>query len=322
VGRMGPRGSAGGAALPAAVVACYHPSRVTIGRKSAAKRGRKVLDRVRVPCGHCLGCRTDQARGWAVRLVHEGQVTSPAWMVTLTYAPEKLPEFGSLRPRDPTLFFKRAREASPYGFSYYLCGEYGDRTSRPHYHACLFGVPFHDREYLLSRHDAPVYRSDSLDAWWKHGLCEFTGLTYGAARYVAAYVRKKVRQRDAPEHYERVDPATGEVVLLEREYGRMSRRPAIGRRWIERYWRDVYPRDFVVMDGRELKPPRYYDKWMSQGHSVDSPCGGSCLEHVQLFQDVQEQRYRDMVEIGDEKLEMKEKVHRAKVALFQQRGSV
>jgi len=309
LGRLGPRCSAGSAGVPAAVVACYHPSKVTIGRKSLAKLGRKVLDRVRVPCGHCLGCRSDQARGWAVRLVHEGDVVSPAWFVSLTYSPDRVPENGSLDPRDPTLFLKRARHQVPSPISYYLCGEYGDRTARPHYHAILFGVPFHDREHLLDRNGAPVFRSDSLESWWGLGLCEFTGLTYGAARYVAGYVRKKVRQRDNPDHYTRVDPGTGELVEIEREYGRMSRRPAIGRRWIERYWRDVYPRDFVVMDGHELKPPRYYDKWMEQ-------------HHPDVMMAVKEQRLLDIVEIGDEKLIMKEKVHRAKVALFQERAAI
>jgi len=37
---------------------------------------------------------------------------------------------------------------------------------------------------------------------------------------------------------------------------------------------------------------------------------------------VREQRYTDIVEIGDEKLIMKEKVHRAKVALFQGRSAI
>jgi len=309
VGRLGPCDLAGRAVVPAWVVACYHPSRVTIGRKSGALPGRKVLDRVKVPCGHCLGCRSDQARSWAVRMVHEGDVASPAWMVTLTYAPEKVPEYWSLDPRDPVLFLKRARADWGGRLSYYLCGEYGDRTQRPHYHLVLYGVPFLDRECIGVRHDAPVYRSDQLESWWQLGLCEFTGLTYGAARYVAAYVRKKVRQRDEPEHYTRVDPASGELVELVREFGRMSRRPAIGKRWIERYWRDVYPRDFVVMDGHELKPPRYYDKWMEE-------------RQPRVMMAVKEQRLIDLVELGDEQLIMKEKVHRAKVALFQGRHSV
>lgn len=190
--------------------------------------------------------------------------------------------------------------------SYYLCGEYGDQTQRPHYHSVLYGPHFLDRDLLTVRNDAPVYRSDSLEMAWGNGICELTGLNYKAARYVASYVRKKVRQRDDPNHYARVDPGTGEVVDLQREYGRMSRRPAIGRRWIERFWRDVYPRDFVVMDGFPLKPPRYYDKWMDQNQP-------------RIMGDVREQRYQDIEEIGDEKLIMMERCHRAKVELFQGR---
>lgn len=291
-------------------MACYHPSRVMIGRKSLARPGSHVGDRVTVPCGHCLGCRTDQARGWAVRLVHEGFTSSPAWFVTLTYRPENIPDNGSLFPRDFTLFVKKWRSTHPgERFSYYVSGEYGDLNDRPHYHAVLYGAEFLDKEILTDRHGAPVYRSESLETTWGHGICEMTGLNYAAARYVASYVRKKVRQRDDPNHYTRVDPKTGELVQLEREYGRMSRRPAIGRRFIEQFWSDVYPRDFVVMDGKPLKPPRYYDKWMENFQP-------------QIMMDVKIQRLADIVEIGDEQLIMKEKCHRARVNLFQGRAGV
>lgn len=291
-------------------MACYHPSRVTVGRKSSARVGARLYTPVVVPCGHCLGCRSDQARGWAVRLVHESVVISPAWFVTLTYAPESIPENGSLAARDCTLFLKRLRKAEePARVSYYLAGEYGETEARPHYHAVLFGPEFLDRDRLVDRHGAPVYRSDSLEALWGHGICEFTGLNYAAARYVASYVRKKVSARDGPEHYTRVVPQTGELVELDREFARMSRRPAIGRRWIERYWRDVYPRDFVVMDGCELKPPRYYDKWMEENQP-------------EIMMEVREKRWEDLVEMTPEELASKERVHEAKVSLFQRRDAV
>lgn len=289
-------------------MACYHPSKVTISRKSAV-RGMRVSDRVVVPCGHCLGCRSDQARGWAVRLVHEGMIEPTAWFATFTYSDKELPEYGSLFPRDFTLFLKRLRKQEVSRVSYYLAGEYGDRTERPHYHAVLFGPEFLDKDLYLERHGAPVYKSESLEFLWKKGLCEFTGLTYAGARYAASYVRKKVRQRDDPDHYLRVDPGTGALVDIEREFGRMSRRPAIGRRWIERYWRDVYPRDFVVMDGQPLKPPRYYDKWMEKFHP-------------DVMMAVREQRLLDIREYSDHELIMKEKCHRARVNLFQGRDSV
>lgn len=291
-------------------MACYHPSKVTIGRKSLARAGAHVSDTVTVPCGHCLGCRSDQARSWAVRLVHEGETMSPAWFVTLTYSPDKLPLNGSLDPDDFTRFIKRLRRMfEGKRLSYYVAGEYGDNTARPHYHAVLYGIDFLDRVEFTRRHGAPVFRSEVLERCWSHGLCELTGLNYAAARYVASYVRKKVRQRDEPNHYVRVDPATGELIDIEVEYGRMSRNPAIGRRWIERFWSDVYPRDFVVVDGTPVKPPRYYDKWMEKFQP-------------RIMLDVKEQRLKDIKEIGDEKLIMKEKIHRARVALFQGRSAI
>lgn len=288
-------------------MACYHPSKVLVSRKGLAGR---VRDRVMVPCGHCLGCRTDQARGWAVRLVHEGVTLSPAWFVTLTYAPENLPENGTLVPRDITLFIKKLRRMlEGERISYYIAGEYGEVTARPHYHAVLYGPRLLDRIHLSSRHGAPVFRSPSLENLWGHGILEFTALTYAAARYCASYVRKKVRMRDDPEHYSRVDPGTGELLSVEREFGRMSRRPAIGRKWIERFWTDVYPRDFVVVDGRPLKPPRYYDKWMDKFHP-------------DVMLSVRTQRYEDLEVLGDDKLIMMEKIHRARVNFFEGRSAI
>lgn len=302
-------------------MACYHPSTVTVNRKSFIRPGGRLPSKVTVPCGHCLGCRSDQARGWAIRLVHEADITSPAWFVTLTYAPENVPVHGSLFPRDFTLFVKRLRKSQRKRISYYMAGEYGDRTARPHYHAVLFGPDLLDRDHLLDRNGAPVFRSPSLERAWGLGLTEFTGLTYGAARYVASYVRKKVRARDNPEHYTRVDPITGELVELQREFARMSRRPAIGRRWIKRFWRDVYPRDFVVMDGQELKPPRYYDKWMDGDHAATDP-SCDCRSHRRIMMEVREERELDAVEVPHEKLLAREAIHSAKVALFQGRDAV
>ena len=113
-------------------------------------------------------------------MVHEGQVQPPAWMVTLTYRPEELPEHGSLVPGDFTRFVKRVRKAESKRFSYYAAGEYGEKTARPHYHAVFFGLDFLDRDRIAERHGAPVFRSDTLESFWRRGICEFTGLNYAA----------------------------------------------------------------------------------------------------------------------------------------------
>lgn len=135
-------------------------------------------------------------------------------------------------------------------------------------------------------------------------------MNWKAASYVAGYVRKKaVLDGPDPYRYTRVNPLTGEIVEIHEEFARMSRRPALGRQWLERYWEDVYPRDFVVMDGSPMKPPRYYDRWMEENRP-------------QIMEEVRYQRWQDAETISDPKLIMKEKVHRSRVDLFNNRGKV
>jgi hypothetical protein len=41
----------------------------------------------------------------------------------------------------------------------------------------------------------------------------------------------------------------------------MSRREGIGYEWYQKYgWEDCHKNDFVVINGKEVRPPRYYDK--------------------------------------------------------------
>ena len=43
------------------------------------------------------------------------------------------------------------------------------------------------------------------------------------------------------------------------EYMTMSNRPGIGKGWFEKNYKEVYPIDTVIMDGKEYRPPTYYD---------------------------------------------------------------
>lgn len=40
----------------------------------------------------------------------------------------------------------------------------------------------------------------------------------------------------------------------------MSLKPGIGYNWLLKYLDDVYSHDHVIIRGREMKPPKYYDK--------------------------------------------------------------
>lgn len=265
-----------------------------------------------VGCGHCLGCRADQARDWSIRIQHETMMHEVSWFVTLTYEDGKVPQYGSLYPPDLRSFFKALRRDHPKeSISYYVCGEYGGITERPHYHAVLYGAPFLDR-YLWREHPTrPVWRSESLERYWPHGLSEFSTVTAASAAYVASYCQKKVHRLDDPEHYMRVDPDTGEIVEIQPEFARMSRRPAIGKRWIRKYWRDVYPKDKVVLDGQEFRPPRFYDKW--------------CEEHQPGIFHLVKQRRRERNEPEGRDatvLRAMERSHETRMKMFSKRGKI
>lgn len=214
-----------------------------------------------VPCGQCRGCRTERSRQWAVRCMHEASLQEENCFATLTYAPEYLPTAGSLVKADFQKFMKRLRKFFfPRKVRFFHAGEYGEDTKRPHYHALLFGVDFADKVVWSKRGLHPVYRSRQLDELWGRGQCEVGSVTFESAAYVARYVMKKISGEANDWQYEVVDEVTGEVHLRGREYATMSRRPGIGRAWLDKYMSDVYPADRVVVAGQAQKPPQYYDK--------------------------------------------------------------
>lgn len=95
----------------------------------------------------------------------------------------------SLDTRDLQLWKKRCRRKIDYhhhrkvDFGYLLCGEYGPRTHRPHYHGLLVG---------LSDEDMHVFKKD----WEEHyGFTCFKRISYydveKTSRYVSKYITKQ-----------------------------------------------------------------------------------------------------------------------------------
>lgn len=184
--------------------------------------------------------------------MHEAALYPANCFLTLTYGDDWLPPDGSLRRRDFQLFMKRLRRYLDGSVvRYYQCGEYGDRFGRPHYHSLLFGYDFPDKIPWSVRSGRPVWRSRALEALWPFGLSEIGSVTYESAAYVARYVMKKVRG----------DPAAVEAAYGGREppYSTMSRKPGIGKAWLDKFGCEVYPSDGIVMRGKLMKPPRFYD---------------------------------------------------------------
>lgn len=228
-------------------MACYHP--FSVARKDGGgvafspspseRLGRGVADWLDVPCGTCVGCVTSRARAWAIRCSLELQRHSRFCWATLTYDDDHLPP--TLSKRHVQLFFKRLRhEVGPVRF--FACGEYGETTYRPHYHAILFGTA----------------NEDAVRKGWGMGHVRVDRLQAEAISYVTGYTLKK-REWSDRESSERLDTRTGELYEFQPPFQLMSRRPGIGgdARAFRRSWRTS-----AIWDGREVPVPRFlHEAW-------------------------------------------------------------
>jgi len=171
--------------------------------------------------------------------------------ITLTYAKENLPKNKSLVKRDFQLFMKRLRKKYGAKIRFYACGEYGDLNDRPHYHSCIFGLDFADKQLYTVRDGINLYQSEALDELWPYGFATVGEVTFESAAYVARYICKKINGKKAEAHYQGKIP----------EFSLMSRRPGIASSFFELYTNDIYNYDTVVLRGGcKLHPPRYFDK--------------------------------------------------------------
>lgn len=248
---------------------CYHPIKGYRSKEvnESGKRnivfststGYKDLP-IEIPCGQCIGCRLDKSREWAVRCVHESQTHEENCFITLTYSDENLPQYSNLSKRHLQLFFKKLRKKiSPKKIRYFACGEYGEDLDRPHYHLCLFGHDFDDKQLWSIRNNVRLYRSETLENIWQMGHSTIGDVTFESAAYIARYCTKKITGEPKEEHYEIINSITGEIHGSKNpEFSLMSRRPGIGYLWFKKYQSDCFPKDFITLNGIKHPIPRYY----------------------------------------------------------------
>lgn len=78
-------------------------------------------------------------------------------------------------------------------------------------------------------------------------------MTFESAAYVARYAMKKVNGDLAKAVYT-VITEDGEIIERTPELLVMSKRPAIGRMWFEKFGKHVYTHDRVIARGVEMQP--------------------------------------------------------------------
>lgn len=263
---------------------CYRPLKAF--QEIIDKKSRIVFDErkledglynrpISLACGQCIGCRLDRSRVWALRCCHEASLHETNSFITLTFNPHEFPEyFHNLDNQVFVNFMKRLRitverEYGIRGLRFFHCGEYGapqidpdsgiiQRFRHAHHHFILFGFDFPDKELFSMKGGTYLYRSAFLERLWSdpktgrsYGFSSIGNVTFDSCAYVARYVTKKVTGQLADDWY-------GDT---KREYLTMSRRPGIAREWIEKFYSDVYPKDFITFNnGLKLNPPKYYDR--------------------------------------------------------------
>lgn len=221
---------------------------VILGLKQPSSQAERLL----LPCGKCRGCRTSQAREWALRCHLEMQYHKQAAFITLTYDDRWLPP--TLVKRHLQAFFKRLRrELGPKRpIRYFASGEYGEHGQRPHYHAVVYGLSEADRKAVEKAWTTGKRRQRKGRV--SLGRTATQAITPARIAYVAGYTQKKLSDAQHTRH-ERVDESTGEIYRWQPPFIEMSRVPGIGGE--ARKHTDSW-REYAIHNGRKMAVPRFY----------------------------------------------------------------
>lgn len=197
------------------------------------------------------------------------------WFLTLTYNEEnvvynaivntetgEVGEVKTLVPEHLTKFMKDLRRYFEYhfghtGIRFYACGEYGDKTQRPHFHLIVFNLPLNDLVQWKSVNGNPYFLSETILKIWEKGHITVCNVNWETCAYVARYIMKKWKGEGAKEFYE--------IKGIEPEFVRMSRNPGIGKKYFETNKEEIYKNDEIIAIGangkaQKIKPPKYFDR--------------------------------------------------------------
>lgn len=206
---------------------------------------------ITVPCRKCAACKANKRSEWYIRLKMESKDHDSIYFVTLTYSDNNLTfkpyhigdgeykMLASLHKRDVQLFLKRLRKNTGQKLRYFVCGEYGEKTLRPHYHMILFGLDSKQKDVEI------------LKAWQK-GHVRVDPISEARMKYVTGYVLKQ-------NAYEFMDQCE-----FERPFMNCSKKPMLGNSYIKKMkeWhkQDVTRNYVPIEDGKKVRMPEIYRK--------------------------------------------------------------
>lgn len=307
---------------------CFHPIRALIvGETDSGKKqlkfvskdydnelnGKEIWPEILIPCGKCIGCTVERSKQWATRMMLELKYHERACFITLTYDDEHVPishypdsngvchESLTLCKEDFQKFMKRLRRRYEYHedgqkIRFFACGEYGGQTRRPHYHAILYGIDFHEdrRVHERTKDGYCLYRSPTLESLWPYGYSMIAEVNWNTCAYVSRYCTKKKYGRQNIYY---------QTFNIESEFNLMSRRPGIGAKYFEEHGEEVYINQEIFLSnnkgGLKVRPPAYFDRLYD-------------IEHHDELEKIKEIR-KEMAELANQK-----KLEKTGLNLFQQ----
>lgn len=316
-----------------------HPIRILTKDEDFPKNPTDDIETLYIPCGQCSGCRMDYAKQWANRLMLELESykndLGSAHFITLTiddshidstgyervHKRGDLPDLHVLRPftdpntglvrgwshsiskHDLQLFMKRLRRSRPNDkIRFFACGEYGDKSLRPHYHIIVFGLHFDENDlefYKRTKINDKLYNSKLLAKIWPYGYNVVAQVTWESCCYVARYMMKKQKGRGAEVY---------DTFNLQEPFTLVSRRPGIAHEYYQNHPMDSNVNNIVIgtaRGNREFPPPRYLEKLFD----FDDPEAAENRRRVRRISAISHQNMvaRQTTLSTEEYLEMQEK---------------
>jgi len=194
-------------------------------------------------------------------MYHELDQHKDSMFVTLTYSDDYLPENYSIKKTHAQKWLKRLRKnIGDKRIRYFLCGEYGTQTQRPHYHTIIYGLGLKDRQSVIETWPYCDWTQPSI-------LNKSFGLVEPASiQYVAGYVLKKLNDQDTDLLYTQ----TGREACF-----RLSSQ-GLGRDYADKNITQLNEMEHVTLHGVKHTIPRYYikrlDLSLSKENQIDKDC--------------------------------------------------
>lgn len=236
----------------------------------------EAYEPIELPCGKCIECRVNASRRWAVRCMCESKMHEESYFLTLTIDDDHLQDmngnigidnlelFPSVHMDDISKFMKDLRADQQYkygvtGIKFLAASEYGDETSRPHYHMALFGIKhpnFMDdgraalKYYKRTDSGFPLYESIYLESKWEKGMVMLGEVSAESAQYIAKYTTKNTDS----------NKELWKKLGVEFPKLRMSRNPGIGKTYFDMHRDEIMNNGEVFIDGRSYPIP---ETWLS-----------------------------------------------------------